>query len=79
MTRTASRIRLKPFRRFDGRTFSFEAARRKNFIHGLLMKPRPGHFLVVRVAKQPNPKHPHPNLVIIPEGPWSNRGSLCRF
>jgi hypothetical protein len=37
VTRTASRIRLKPFRRFDGRTFNFEAARRKNFIHGLLL------------------------------------------
>jgi hypothetical protein len=37
VTRTASRIRLKPFRRFDGRTFNFEAARRKNFIRGLLL------------------------------------------
>jgi hypothetical protein len=34
------------------------------------------HFLVLRGAKQPNPEHPDPNLVIVPEGPWGNPGSL---
>ena len=57
-------------------------------------KPRPGHlastrlsssamqddthFLVVRGAKQPEPEHPDPNLVIVLEGPGVVR-ALCRF
>jgi hypothetical protein len=36
------------------------------------------HFLVVRRAKQPEPEHPDPNLVIVPEGPGVVR-ALCRF
>jgi hypothetical protein len=36
------------------------------------------HFLVLRGAKQPNPEHPDPNLVIVPEGPGVIQ-ALCRF
>jgi hypothetical protein len=36
------------------------------------------HFLVLRGTKQPNPEHPDPNLVIVPEGPGVIR-ALRRF
>jgi hypothetical protein len=36
------------------------------------------HFLVVRGAKQPDPEHPDPNLVIVPESLAVIR-ALCRF
>jgi hypothetical protein len=36
------------------------------------------HFLVLRGAKQPDPEHPDPNLVIAPDGPGAVR-ALCRF
>ncbi len=36
------------------------------------------HFFVLRGAKQPDPGHPDPNLVIVPEGPGVIR-ALCRF
>jgi hypothetical protein len=35
-------------------------------------------FLVARGAKQPDPEHPDPNLVIVPEGTGVIR-ALCRF
>jgi hypothetical protein len=36
------------------------------------------HFLVVQGAKQPEPEHPGPNLIIVPEGSRVVR-ARCRF
>jgi hypothetical protein len=36
------------------------------------------HFIVMGGAKQRDPEHPDPNLVLVPEGPAVIR-VLCRF